>query len=76
MNQVLNNTLNPVWNQTFDIVVEDGLHDLLILEVYDHDTFGKVIVLAPPWLIVCCLTLLWRMVHCFSSLVHHIISWN
>ncbi|KAI5673331.1 hypothetical protein M9H77_13695 [Catharanthus roseus] len=39
--RVLNNTLNPVWNQTFDIVVEDGLHDLLILEVYDHDTFGK-----------------------------------
>ncbi|KAL0327409.1 UNVERIFIED_CONTAM: Synaptotagmin-4 [Sesamum angustifolium] len=22
-------------------VVEDGLHELLILEVYDHDTFGK-----------------------------------
>lgn len=40
--QVLNNTLNPVWNQTFDFVVEDGLHDLLILEVWDHDTFGKV----------------------------------
>ncbi|KAM3379121.1 hypothetical protein P3S68_011534 [Capsicum galapagoense] len=39
--QVLNNTLNPVWNQTFDFVVEDGLHDLLILEVWDHDTFGK-----------------------------------
>ncbi|KAK4491055.1 hypothetical protein RD792_001777, partial [Penstemon davidsonii] len=39
--RVLNNTLNPVWNQTFDFVVEDGLHELLILEVYDHDTFGK-----------------------------------
>ncbi|XP_070009333.1 synaptotagmin-5-like [Nicotiana sylvestris] len=39
--RVLNNTLNPVWNQTFDFVVEDGLHDLLILEVWDHDTFGK-----------------------------------
>ncbi|KAL0372251.1 UNVERIFIED_CONTAM: Synaptotagmin-5 [Sesamum calycinum] len=38
---VLNDTLNPVWNQTFDFVVEDGLHELLILEVYDHDTFGK-----------------------------------
>ncbi|XP_024190103.1 synaptotagmin-5-like [Rosa chinensis] len=34
-------SLNPVWNQTFDFVVEDGLHDMLILEVYDHDTFGK-----------------------------------
>ena len=40
--QVVNNSLNPVWNQTFDIVVEDGLHDMLIVEVWDHDTFGKV----------------------------------
>ncbi|KAL3838580.1 hypothetical protein ACJIZ3_023171 [Penstemon smallii] len=39
--RVLNDTLNPVWNQTFDFVVEDGLRELLILEVYDHDTFGK-----------------------------------
>ncbi|KAL6534113.1 Synaptotagmin-5 [Orobanche hederae] len=39
--RVLNDTLNPVWNQTFDFVVEDGLHELLIVEVYDHDTFGK-----------------------------------
>lgn len=40
--QVVNDSLNPVWNQTFDFVVEDGLHDMLIVEVYDHDTFGKV----------------------------------
>ncbi|KAF8009049.1 hypothetical protein BT93_J0131 [Corymbia citriodora subsp. variegata] len=39
--RVLNDVLNPVWNQTFDIVVEDGLHDMLVLEVWDHDTFGK-----------------------------------
>ncbi|KAL5850593.1 hypothetical protein ACOSQ4_008606 [Xanthoceras sorbifolium] len=39
--RVVNECLNPVWNQTFDFVVEDGLHDMLILEVYDHDTFGK-----------------------------------
>jgi len=38
----LNETLNPVWNQTFDFVVEDALHELLIFEVYDHDTIGKV----------------------------------
>lgn len=38
----MNDSLNPVWNQTFDFVVEDGLHDMLILEVWDHDTFGKV----------------------------------
>ncbi|XP_015581849.1 synaptotagmin-5 [Ricinus communis] len=39
--RVVNDSLNPVWNQTFDFVVEDGLHDMLILEVWDHDTFGK-----------------------------------
>ncbi|KAJ6912886.1 hypothetical protein NC651_015373 [Populus alba x Populus x berolinensis] len=39
--RVVNNNLNPVWNQTFDFVVEDGLHDMLIVEVWDHDTFGK-----------------------------------
>ncbi|XP_063944824.1 synaptotagmin-5 [Daucus carota subsp. sativus] len=39
--RVSNDNLNPVWNQTFDFVVEDGLHDMLILEVWDHDTFGK-----------------------------------
>ncbi|KAK7283096.1 hypothetical protein RIF29_12375 [Crotalaria pallida] len=39
--RVVNESLNPVWNQTFDIVVEDGLHEMLILEVWDHDTFGK-----------------------------------
>ena len=38
----MNESLNPVWNQTFDFVVEDGLHDMLIAEVWDHDTFGKV----------------------------------
>ncbi|GAA0141833.1 membrane trafficking regulatory protein [Lithospermum erythrorhizon] len=39
--RVLNDTLDPVWNQTFDFVVEDGLHDLLMVEIWDHDTFGK-----------------------------------
>lgn len=39
--RVVNENLNPVWNQTFDFVIEDGLHDMLILEVWDHDTFGK-----------------------------------
>ena len=42
--QVVNDSLNPVWNQTFDFVVEDGLHDMLIVDVWDHDTFGKVII--------------------------------
>ncbi|KAK6249220.1 hypothetical protein QUC31_020785 [Theobroma cacao] len=39
--QVATETLNPVWNQTFDFVVEDALHEMLILEVWDHDTFKK-----------------------------------
>ncbi|KAK3039982.1 hypothetical protein RJ639_027172 [Escallonia herrerae] len=39
--RVVNDSLNPVWNQTFDFLVEDGLHDMLTLEVWDHDTFGK-----------------------------------
>ncbi|RDY14295.1 Synaptotagmin-4, partial [Mucuna pruriens] len=39
--RVVNESLNPVWNQTFDFVVEDGLHEMLIVEVYDHDTFSK-----------------------------------
>ncbi|XP_024033425.1 synaptotagmin-4 isoform X2 [Citrus sinensis] len=39
--RVVNDCLNPIWNQTFDFVVEDGLHDMLIAEVWDHDTFGK-----------------------------------
>ncbi|KAK9055129.1 hypothetical protein SSX86_026211 [Deinandra increscens subsp. villosa] len=41
MTRVVNENLNPIWNQTFDFVVEDGLHDMLIAEVWDHDTFGK-----------------------------------
>jgi len=39
--RVVNDNLNPVWNQSFDFLVEDGLHDMLVLEVWDHDTFGK-----------------------------------
>uniref|UniRef100_K3YJR0 C2 domain-containing protein n=1 Tax=Setaria italica TaxID=4555 RepID=K3YJR0_SETIT len=39
--RVVTDTLNPIWNQTFDFVVEDALHDLLMVEVWDHDTFGK-----------------------------------
>ncbi|KAL9226751.1 hypothetical protein vseg_002525 [Gypsophila vaccaria] len=39
--RVISGTLNPVWNQTFDFVIEDALHELLIFDVYDHDTIGK-----------------------------------
>ncbi|KAE8724492.1 Synaptotagmin-4 [Hibiscus syriacus] len=39
--RVANETLNPVWNQTFDFVVEGALHEMLILDILDHDTFRK-----------------------------------
>lgn len=39
--RVINEDLNPIWNESFEFVVEEGLHDLLIAEVWDHDTFGK-----------------------------------
>ncbi|KAH9299569.1 hypothetical protein KI387_031251, partial [Taxus chinensis] len=39
--KVVPKTLKPIWNQTFHFVVEDALHDLLIAEVWDHDSFGK-----------------------------------
>lgn len=40
--RVVNESLNPVWNQNFDFVVEDGLHEMLMRKVWDHDdTFGK-----------------------------------
>ncbi|XP_057421577.1 synaptotagmin-5-like [Lotus japonicus] len=37
--KVVNQSLNPVWIETFP--VEDGLHDMVIVEVWDKDTFGK-----------------------------------
>ncbi|XP_026663821.2 synaptotagmin-5-like [Phoenix dactylifera] len=39
--RVVNESLNPIWHETFHFVVEDGLHDLLILEVWDHDMLKK-----------------------------------
>lgn len=45
--QVVKENLNPIWDETFDFLVEDGLHDLLILEVWDHDMLKKVSLLHP-----------------------------
>eukprot|EP00243_Klebsormidium_subtile_P000556 TRINITY_DN10949_c0_g1_i1.p1 TRINITY_DN10949_c0_g1~~TRINITY_DN10949_c0_g1_i1.p1 ORF type:complete len:122 (+),score=35.06 TRINITY_DN10949_c0_g1_i1:3-368(+) len=39
--KVIPKTLNPVWDQKFEFLVEDAAHDMLQLEVWDHDTFGK-----------------------------------
>ncbi|KAL7590410.1 hypothetical protein Lser_V15G37952 [Lactuca serriola] len=38
---VVYQNLNPSWGETFDFVVEDGLRDMLIANIWDHDTFGK-----------------------------------
>ncbi|KAG6432389.1 hypothetical protein SASPL_103965 [Salvia splendens] len=35
--KVVNNNLNPTWNQTFDLIAEDKETQSLILEVFDQD---------------------------------------
>ncbi|KAI3444651.1 hypothetical protein Pfo_001316 [Paulownia fortunei] len=35
--KVIENNLNPVWNQTFELIAEDKETQSLILEVFDHD---------------------------------------
>ncbi|XP_073028739.1 calcium-dependent lipid-binding protein-like [Primulina eburnea] len=35
--KVVDNNLNPVWNQTFELIVEDKETQSLILEVFDQD---------------------------------------
>lgn len=35
--KVVDNNLNPVWNQTFELIAEDKETQSLILEVYDED---------------------------------------
>lgn len=40
--QVIPKSLNPEWNQHYDFMVEDAMHDMLLVDVYDHDTFVEV----------------------------------
>ncbi|KAF4360649.1 hypothetical protein F8388_011284 [Cannabis sativa] len=40
--KVLNDNLNLIWNQIFDFVVQNALHKMLILEVWNHESFVKV----------------------------------
>ncbi|KAI5080729.1 hypothetical protein GOP47_0003912 [Adiantum capillus-veneris] len=37
--KVIPKNLNPEWNQHFDFMVEDAIHDMLLVDVFDHDTF-------------------------------------
>jgi Ca2+-dependent lipid-binding protein len=41
--KVIPKNLNPVWNQTFHFFVANAVQDMLIVEVWDKDTFGKVL---------------------------------
>ncbi|KAG0592511.1 hypothetical protein KC19_1G258300 [Ceratodon purpureus] len=38
---VLHNTLNPIWDETFHFLVEDARQDMLHLQVWNDDTFGR-----------------------------------
>ncbi|KAE8734452.1 polygalacturonate 4-alpha-galacturonosyltransferase-like [Hibiscus syriacus] len=35
--KVIDNNLNPVWNQTFELIAEDRVTQALIVEVFDND---------------------------------------
>ncbi|KAH6558148.1 hypothetical protein KP509_1Z077000 [Ceratopteris richardii] len=39
--KVIPKNLNPEWNQHFDFMVEDALHDMLLVDIFDHDTFTE-----------------------------------
>lgn len=40
--QVVNSDLNPIWNESFHFLVEDAVQDMVMAQVWDKDTFGKV----------------------------------
>ncbi|KAK5576976.1 hypothetical protein RB653_001913 [Dictyostelium firmibasis] len=37
----ISKSLNPIWNETFNIDLGNCVNDLVILEVYDHDKVGS-----------------------------------
>lgn len=39
--KVINNNLNPVWNETFELIAEDKETQALILEVFDEDDLAQ-----------------------------------
>jgi Ca2+-dependent lipid-binding protein len=41
--KVIPKNLNPVWNHAFHFFVVNAVQDMLIVEVWDKDTFGKVL---------------------------------
>ena len=43
----MNGDLNPIWNESFHFLVEDAVQDMVMAQVWDKDTFGKVILSLP-----------------------------
>lgn len=41
--QVLHSTLNPIWDETFHFLVDDARQDMLLVHVWNDETFGKVV---------------------------------
>lgn len=39
--KVINNNLNPVWNETFELIAEDKETQTLIIEVFDEDNLAQ-----------------------------------
>lgn len=39
--KVVPRTNHPEWNEIFHIVVEDALHEMIIIEIWDHRTFNE-----------------------------------
>ena len=41
--QVMHGTLNPIWDEKFHFLVEDARQDMLLVQVWNDETFGKVV---------------------------------
>jgi len=40
--QVMHNTLNPIWDETIGFLVQDARQDMLLVHVWNDETFGRV----------------------------------
>ena len=39
----MHSTLNPTWDETFDFLVQDARQDMLLVHVWNDETFGRVV---------------------------------
>ncbi len=44
--RIIDNSLNPRWRQEFSFDVVDMKNDFLFIQLYDHDTIGKDVIIA------------------------------